>query len=46
MAKLRVLFIGGTGVISSACSRVAARQVTDARLDAVMDKLAAAWFQR
>jgi hypothetical protein len=23
MAKLRVLFIGGTGVISSACSRVA-----------------------
>jgi hypothetical protein len=24
MAKLRVLFIGGSGVISSACSRVAA----------------------
>jgi len=72
MAKLRVLFIGGTGVISSACSRVAvecgidlfvlnrgrstrrpdwyladpARQVTDASLDAVMDKLAAAWSQR
>jgi hypothetical protein len=36
MAKLRVLFIGGTGVISAACSRV----------DAVMDKLAAAWSQR
>jgi len=108
MAKLRVLFIGGSGVISSACSRVAvdsgielfvlnrghsavrplppgvtmlradirepgsvrdelgdrqfdavvdwvaftpehvradieARQVTDQALDAVMDKLAAAW---
>jgi hypothetical protein len=46
MTKLRVLFIGGSGVISSACSRVAAdpaRQVTDQALDAVMDKLAAAW---
>jgi nucleoside-diphosphate-sugar epimerase len=101
MGKLRVLFIGGSGVISSACSRVAvesgvelfvlnrgrsttrplppgvtmlqadireprtvrevikdldfdsvvdwvadpARQVTDASLDAVMDKLAATWTQ-
>jgi len=50
MAKLRVLSVGGTGVISSACSRVAVehgidRQVTDASLDAVMDKLAAAWSQ-
>lgn len=65
MGNLRVLFIGGSGVISSACSQVAvnngipfeqgareivewyladpARQVTDASLDAVMDKLAAAW---
>jgi hypothetical protein len=38
MTRLRVLFIGGSGVISSACSRFA-----DAALDAVMDKLAAAW---
>jgi len=29
MATLRVLFIGGTGVISSACSRVAAEQGID-----------------
>jgi nucleoside-diphosphate-sugar epimerase len=29
MAKLRVLFIGGTGVISSACSRVAVEQGID-----------------
>ena len=53
MAKLRVLFIGGSGVISSACSRVAADSGdgapgacavgTDASLDAVMDKLASAW---
>ena len=66
MGNLRVLFIGGSRVISSACSQVAAnsgielleqgaceivewyladpaRQVNDASLDAVMDKLAAAW---
>ena len=29
MAKLRVLFIGGTGVISSACSRVAVESGID-----------------
>jgi hypothetical protein len=49
MARRRVLFIGGIGVISSACSPVAvqhpARQVTDAGLDAVIGKLAAAWSQ-
>jgi hypothetical protein len=59
MAKPRVLFIGGSGVISSPCSRVAvqgarqiadwyladpARQVTAVSLDAVMDKLVAAWI--
>jgi hypothetical protein len=52
MGNLRVLFIGGSGVISSACSQVAVNnsielfvlnRVTDASLDAVMDKLAAAW---
>jgi len=44
MAKLRVLFIGGTGVISSACSRAAVE--SGASPDAVMDRLAAAWSQR
>jgi hypothetical protein len=39
MTKLRVLFVGGTGVIISSAS-------ADADLDAVMDKLAAPWSQR
>jgi hypothetical protein len=48
MAKLRVLFIGRTGVREIAGWYLAdpARQVTDASLDAVMDKLAATWSTR
>ena len=56
MAKLRVLFIGGTGVISSACSRVAVESGIDlfvlnrgrgtGRPLPPGDKLAATWSQR
>jgi hypothetical protein len=39
MPGLRVLFPGGTGIISSACSWLA----VDAGVDALSDKLAQAW---
>ena len=39
-------FERGAREIADGTGRIPARQVTDARLDAVMDKLAAAWSQR